>query len=209
MGTQPSPHKGHSPQFLAYVCSGQMAGWIKMPLGMEVGLGPCNIVLDGDPAPPPKKTRHSPQFSDHVWIKMPLCTEVGLGPCDIVLDGDPAPSQKRGTVPQFSAHVYCGQMVTHLSYCWGLVIVFIGIVILACQLELLYIAKMLESNIMTVMFASMPMVFYFRKFLFYVLFSSNRLILIPVPLQFSVIIILLTLYCFDTVGWASGRLSGL
>jgi len=26
-----------------------------MPLGMEVGLGPGNIVLDGDPAPPPCK----------------------------------------------------------------------------------------------------------------------------------------------------------
>jgi len=26
-----------------------------MPLGTEVGLGPGNIVLDGDPAPPPPK----------------------------------------------------------------------------------------------------------------------------------------------------------
>ena len=25
-------------------------GWIKMPLGTEVGLGPGDIVLDGDPA---------------------------------------------------------------------------------------------------------------------------------------------------------------
>jgi len=42
---------------------------------------------------------------------MPLDTEVGLGLGDIVLDGDlaPAPQQKGGTVPQFSAHVYCGQ----------------------------------------------------------------------------------------------------
>jgi len=32
-----------------------MAGWIKMPLGMEVGLGPGHIVLDGDPAPSPQK----------------------------------------------------------------------------------------------------------------------------------------------------------
>jgi len=29
-----------------------MAGWIKMPLGTEVGLCPGDIVLDGDPAPP-------------------------------------------------------------------------------------------------------------------------------------------------------------
>ena len=44
--------KEHSPQFSANVCYGQMAGWIKMPLGTEVGLGPGHIVLDGDPAPP-------------------------------------------------------------------------------------------------------------------------------------------------------------
>ena len=32
---------------------GQTVGWIKMPLVTEVGLGPGDIVLDGDPAPPP------------------------------------------------------------------------------------------------------------------------------------------------------------
>jgi len=31
-----------------------MAGWTKMPLGMEVGLGPGVLVLDGDPAPTPQ-----------------------------------------------------------------------------------------------------------------------------------------------------------
>jgi len=31
-----------------------MAEWIKMPLGMELGIGPGDIVLDGDPAPPQK-----------------------------------------------------------------------------------------------------------------------------------------------------------
>ena len=37
--------------------------------------------------------------------------EVGLSPSDFVLDGDPAPpSPKGGGAPQFSAHVYCGQM---------------------------------------------------------------------------------------------------
>jgi len=49
----PSP-KGHSPQFSAHVCCGQTAGWIKVPLGREVGLGPGDIVLDGVP-PPPKR----------------------------------------------------------------------------------------------------------------------------------------------------------
>ena len=67
-----------------------------MPLGMEVGLGPGDIVLDSDPAPPPQKGGHSslPQFLALVccgqtvgWIKIPLGTEVGLGSGEIVLDG--------------------------------------------------------------------------------------------------------------------------
>ena len=31
-----------------------MAAWIKMPLGMEVGLDPGDFMLDEDPAPQPK-----------------------------------------------------------------------------------------------------------------------------------------------------------
>ena len=33
------------------VYCGQTVGWIKMKLGVQVGLGPGHIVLDGDPAP--------------------------------------------------------------------------------------------------------------------------------------------------------------
>ena len=33
------------------VYCGQAVGWIKMKLGMQVGLNPGHIVLDGDPAP--------------------------------------------------------------------------------------------------------------------------------------------------------------
>jgi len=39
------------PHFLAHVYCGQTAGWIKIPFGMEVRLGPDHIVLDGNPAP--------------------------------------------------------------------------------------------------------------------------------------------------------------
>jgi len=39
-----------STQFLALVYCGQTAGWMKMPLGMEVDLGPGHIVLDRVPA---------------------------------------------------------------------------------------------------------------------------------------------------------------
>jgi len=78
------------------VYSGQTVGWSKMPLGMEVGLGPCHIVQDGDPAPP-QKGGHSPQFSAYDCcgqtagsIKMPLGAKVCLGPDHIVLHEDPA-----------------------------------------------------------------------------------------------------------------------
>ena len=43
-GTRTNTH------FLAHVCCGQTAGWMKMPLGTEVDLGPGHIVLDGVPA---------------------------------------------------------------------------------------------------------------------------------------------------------------
>ena len=59
-GSSPPPKKGHSPQFLAHVCCGQTAGWVKIPLSAEVGLGPGDIVLDGDPAPPRKRGHSSP-----------------------------------------------------------------------------------------------------------------------------------------------------
>jgi len=47
------------------VYSGQTVGSLKMKLGVQVGLGPGHIVLDGDPAPLPPKG-HSPQFSAHI-----------------------------------------------------------------------------------------------------------------------------------------------
>jgi len=57
MGTTqlPLPNGAQLPKFLAHVCCGQMAAWIEMPLGMELGLGPDDFVLDGDPAPLTKR----------------------------------------------------------------------------------------------------------------------------------------------------------
>jgi len=57
----PPPRKGHSPQFSAHICCGQMAGWIKKPLGTEVGLDPDHIVLDPrGPSSPRKRGTTAP-----------------------------------------------------------------------------------------------------------------------------------------------------
>ena len=63
-----------------------------MPVGMEVGLIPGHIVLDGAHITSPEKGSR-PQFSAHAYcgqtagcIKMPLdIMEVGCGPGNIVL----------------------------------------------------------------------------------------------------------------------------
>jgi len=74
-----------------------MAGWIKMPLSMEVGLSPGDFVLNGDPAlPSPKMGTEPPlQFSAHFYCgktaAIPLHASVGLSPGDFVLHGNPAP----------------------------------------------------------------------------------------------------------------------
>jgi len=81
-----------------------------MPLGMEVGFSSDDFVLDGDPAPLPKKgAEPPPKFSAHVhcgqtagWIKMALGIKVGLGPGHIVLDGTQLLSPKGGSrAPNF------------------------------------------------------------------------------------------------------------
>ena len=83
-----------------------------MPLGIELGLGPGDFVLDGDPAPPPQKGGRAPQkFSAHVycdqtagWMKLVLGM-VGLSPGEFVLDGDPAPFPKSGRAPSLILRV--------------------------------------------------------------------------------------------------------
>ena len=64
-GPCPPPKKGaHHPQFWPIYCR-QMAAWIKMPLGGEIGLGPGHIVLHGaqlPPSSPPRKGLSSRLF---------------------------------------------------------------------------------------------------------------------------------------------------
>jgi len=56
------PKGAQLPQFSVHICCGQMAGWIKMPHGTWVSIGPSDIVLDRDPALPPKKGPEPPNF---------------------------------------------------------------------------------------------------------------------------------------------------
>jgi len=74
-----------------------MSAWIKMPLGMELGLSPGCVRWGPRSTLPKKRAEPPPQFSAHFYcgqtaacIKMPLGM-VGLSPGDSVLDGNPAP----------------------------------------------------------------------------------------------------------------------
>jgi len=97
-----------------------LAGWIKMPLGMEVGLGPGDFVLGGDPAPPPPKGAEPPIFGPcpllpNGWMDQDGTWHGGgLGSGHIVLDEDPAPPPQKGG----GARVYCGQTAGHRSRCY-------------------------------------------------------------------------------------------
>jgi len=78
--------------------SSQAAEWIKMPFGMEVGLGPSDIiVLDGDWAPLPKK-------GCRVWPISIVAKLLDASRCHLVwrTGGRPQPRPH-------CAHVCCGQ----------------------------------------------------------------------------------------------------
>jgi len=88
-----------------------------MAFGMQVNLGPGHIVLDGDPAPLPKRGRvPTPIFDPFLswpngWMHQDA-TWYGGRPQPrqlCVRWGHSSPPQKWGGAPQFSAHVYCGQ----------------------------------------------------------------------------------------------------
>ena len=89
------------------VYCGQTVGWIKMPLGMEVGLGPGHV-LDGDPAPPPKGAQPPTQYTAHVccdqtagWIKMPLGTEEASAQATLCQMGSQLPRKGAQQPPLF------------------------------------------------------------------------------------------------------------
>jgi len=120
MGTQLAPpQKGdgaHLPNFRPTSIVAKRLQWIKMILGMEVGLDPATLCWMGTQVPSLQKgTELPPIFCPFLllpnrWMReyatlyggrpqpWGLCVRWGLSP----------PTQK-GRSPQFSAHVYCGQ----------------------------------------------------------------------------------------------------
>ena len=84
-----------------------MAAWIKMSIGIDLGLGPGDFVLDGDAVLFPLPQKAAPNFRPMFivakclqgWMKLVLGMEVGLSSGDFVLDANPAPSRKGGGAP--------------------------------------------------------------------------------------------------------------
>jgi len=98
-----------------------------MALGMEVGLGTGDFVMDGDPATPSQFLAHDawhggepwsrPRCASMRWMKTPLGTEVDLGPGHIVLDGAPALRERGIAIPPSFRPMSIVATVAHLSYC--------------------------------------------------------------------------------------------
>jgi len=72
---------------LTLLYSGQTVGWIKMPLGAEVGLDRGHIVFDGDPAPPHGKEQAAsppPTFWPTSTVAKRSSSQQLLGFCYII-----------------------------------------------------------------------------------------------------------------------------
>jgi len=134
-GPSSPPQKGgRAPKFLAHVYCGQTAGWIKMPLDVEVGLGPGHIVLDGELGTqlPTERGTVAPQFRGFLdtGFCRQACIHINRGPCLLwpngwmdqdttwyggrpcVRCGASSPHGKGHSSPclPFSAHICYGQM---------------------------------------------------------------------------------------------------
>jgi len=112
----PLPERGRSPQFSARVYCGETAGWIRMPLGRQVGLSQSDIVLVGDPAPPPQNGSRAPNFRPCLlwpdcWMDQDATWRGGRSwPRPHCARWGPSSPSPKVHSPKFSAHVCCGQM---------------------------------------------------------------------------------------------------
>jgi len=87
--TSPPPQKrGPSPHFRPMsIVAMQSAGWVKMPLGIEVDRGPGHIMLDGYPALPRKRNssqQPSPLFDPCLLWPNGCPSQLLIGTCKIL-----------------------------------------------------------------------------------------------------------------------------
>ena len=66
---------------VTFVHCGQTVGRIKTKLGMQVGLGPGRIVLDGDPVPPPKEAQPSAPNFRTISVAAKWCMDQDVNWC--------------------------------------------------------------------------------------------------------------------------------
>ena len=93
------------PQFSVHVYCGQTAGWIKVALGMDVGLCSGRIVLDEGKAPLPQKGRSLPILAHAIVAKRlggltrHLARKYISAPFHFVLDWFPAIGERGTAAP--------------------------------------------------------------------------------------------------------------
>ena len=106
----PSSKGGQSPPIFGPCLLLQTAGWMKLVLGMEIGLSPGDFVLDGDPVPFPQKGAEPPYQIFGPFLLWPNgsmhqnATWYGCWPQPrglYVRWGSNRPSQKGGRAPNF------------------------------------------------------------------------------------------------------------
>jgi len=130
-GPSPLPQKGAEPppQFSVHFYCGQRAACIKMPLGIELGLGSGDFVLDGDPAAPSPKGHRPPIFGPYL-LRPNGCMNQDVTwygarprPRRLCVRWNPvAPSPKGGRTPKFSVRVYCDQTAEWMKLILGMVV---------------------------------------------------------------------------------------
>jgi len=101
-----------------------------MKLGVQVGLGPGHIVLDGDPAPSPPKGHSPPNFGPYLLWPNGCMDQDGTWhggrpqPRRLCVRWGPSPSPKKGAEPppQFSAHFECRQTTGCIKMSLGMLV---------------------------------------------------------------------------------------